>query len=128
MLDYLNEAGGYTDYYSNWANNGPDNTSGNENFAVISAPGGQWNNVKDVPDGTSPSALCWRKLEPARTCQEANSNVVNCWAPVASFAYNNDTQRFEQTFSEGECGFQYQDRDQTRLVLDSKLDTVRKLC
>ena len=47
----------------------------------------------------------------AETCSKVNSNVVNCWAPIASFAYNNDTDRFEQTFSEGECGFQYQDRD-----------------
>ena len=96
----------------------------------MSAPGGQWNDVDQAPGETSPSALCWRKLEipvPA-TCQEVNSNVVNCWAPVASFAYNNDTERFEQTFSEGECGFQYQDRDQIRLELDSRIDIVKKLC
>ena len=94
----------------------------------MSAPGGQWNDVDQAPDDTSPSALCWRKLEipvPA-TCQEVNSNVVNCWAPVASFAYNNDTERYEQTFSEGECGFQYQARDQIRLKLDSKLENFRK--
>ena len=43
-----------------------------------------------------------------KTCQDINPDVVNCWAPTQSFAYNNATDWWEATTMQGECGFQYQ--------------------